>query len=228
MKLVFLCSGGGGNVRFVDAVIARGFLRDHEIVEVISDRPCGANMTAQRLSIKHQIMDFAQDAQGAVSEALARHGQDVLTITTVHRILVPEVADRFQGRLLNVHYSILPAFGGSIGSKPLESALDYGAKWTGATVHHVTPQVDMGAPICQGVLPVIDGVSFERIMDLVFRAGCLALLASLVEVSGGAGPKTPTPPRSVVFGDVSLHLNPGMPGDSSWATDETFWDLLRT
>lgn len=227
MKLIFLCSGGGGNLRFIDAVIGRGILKDFEIVEVISDRQCAANTTAKRLSIKQQVMDFDPYAQGRLSEALARHGQDILAITTVHRILGPEVTDRFQGQLLNLHYSILPAFGGSIGSKSLRAALDFDAKWTGATVHHVTSQLDMGKPVCQAVLPVIDGRPFDKTMDLVFRAGCLALLVSLLGVSGRVDSTTPLPPGSVVFGDVGLHLNPGIPGDSSWATDESFWDLLR-
>lgn len=81
-------------------------------------------------------LDVRAPGQAPLLAALAQHRPD-LVITTVHRILAEPVTSRYQGRLINLHYSLLPAFGGAIGIRPVRDALAYGSRFTGVTVHRV-------------------------------------------------------------------------------------------
>lgn len=185
-RIVFLCSGGGGNLALVQAAISLGLL-DAEIVTVLSDRESGANRVAERLGIAHRVVDFAGEEQSALRESLV-HCHPDLIVTNVHRILKPAVVEAFRGRLINLHYSLLPAFGGAIGARPLQSALAHGCKLVGATVHWVDESVDGGRPIAQCAVPVGDDpASLDDLMNVVFRCGGLGLLASLRALLRGVG-----------------------------------------
>lgn len=177
-RIVFLCSGGGGNLRFVQNAIANGWIPRAEIVAVLTDRHCAANEFAASRGIQQDVLNFTSDGQKALFQRLHEYSPD-LTVTTVHRILQPNVVERFRGKLLNLHYSLLPAFGGSIGRRPVEAALKYGACFTGVTAHLVDETVDGGRPLVQAVFPLEPLEQEDDLMDTVFRCGCLALLSAI-------------------------------------------------
>lgn len=176
--LLFLCSGGGGNLRFVHQALRRGWLPNWHGIAVITDRECPASAYARRQGLPVACLDFVADQQAALLQQAVSYKPDMV-ITTVHRILGEAFIKAFDGKLLNLHYSLLPAFAGSIGANPVKAALAYGVRLGGATVHQVTEILDGGCPQAQIAFPVASGDDLDQVMDVEFRAGCIALLAAL-------------------------------------------------
>lgn len=190
-RIVFLCSGGGGNFRFVNQAAENGSFGAAFLAAVLTDRKCEANDYARLHGIDEKCIDFKDGGQRELMEALDSFQPD-LVVTTVHRILNQEVVNKFRGKLVNLHYSLLPAFGGLIGAKPVREAVAYGAKFTGVTVHLVDENLDGGKPLVQAAVPVRKSDKFEDLMDVVFRCGCLSLGAAIIlclnnGVMGGDG-----------------------------------------
>ena len=178
LKIAFLCSGGGGNLRFMAQAIRMGWIGDAEICAVLSDRECAANSFARSRGIDTEVIDFSATAQTAVLAKLRNIDADVI-VTTVHKILVSEVVRAFSGKLVNLHYSLLPAFAAEIGDRPVRRALDYGAKFVGITVHLVDENVDTGWPIIQAVTAIQPGSTTQALMNTLFRSGCVGLLNAI-------------------------------------------------
>ena len=176
--LVFLCSGGGGNLRFIHKAINENWISHWSKVVVIADRECPAICYARKESLVHLILDFKEPEQIALAKFVTSLEPDLI-ITTVHRILCNSFLSQFQTQLLNLHYSLLPAFSGSIGNTSVHNAQNYGACLIGATIHAVTEVVDGGRPQVQIALPVSRVDTNEFAMDMIFRAGCIALLTAL-------------------------------------------------
>lgn len=173
-RLVFLCSGGGGSLRFIHQAVSRGWLGNSALVGIITDRECGATAYARKHSIDHQCVDLSDSAQTELLATLESFHPDIV-ITTVHRILQKRIVQRFDGKLINLHYSLLPAFGGTIGSRPVKDALAYGVKFAGVTAHLVDETLDGGKPLVQATIPLRESDDLDSVMDIVFRCGCLAL-----------------------------------------------------
>lgn len=222
-RIAVLCSGGGGNLRFLHAAIERHWLGNAEIVNVIADRQCVANDFAAVAGIPNEIVDFSDAGQSSLLAALQRSTPDLI-ITTVHKILKPPVINAWRGRLLNLHYSLLPAFGGTIGSTPLKGAIEYGARFTGVTAHNVDEQLDGGTPIVQGVIPIrAPEIDFDALMNLVFRCGCVALLTA-VQIRMGIR-VSDTERALTLLGRVCL-FNAAPALSEKVFADESFWATL--
>ncbi len=172
-KVVFLCSGGGGNLRFFHLAIEDGLLENFEIAGVISDRLCPALSYAEENSLNGFVVPF-DGKQELVRVKLVDLKPDLI-ITNVHKIVQSNVLNSFEGKFINLHYSILPAFGGVVGKTALRRCIEYGSKITGVTVHHVNEELDRGSPLMQASFP-ISGADFNSILDLQFRIGCISLL----------------------------------------------------
>lgn len=175
LKIVFLCSGGGGNLRFIHHAISANWIENVEICAVITDRECAAKTFAIKKNIWTAQIDFSENEQQQLHKKLDSLNPDLI-ITNVHKILSKKLVKRFSNVLLNLHYSLLPAFGGVIGMTPVNLALEYGMQFIGATVHMVDENVDTGKPVVQAVIPIRKNDTIENLMDIVFRAGCVALL----------------------------------------------------
>ena len=177
-RIVFLCSGGGGNLRFIKQAIDNGWLSHSSLVAVLTDRKCEANEYARLCNIDNKCADFSQPDQKELIEWLDFYQPDIV-ITTVHRILCSVIVDKYRGKLINLHYSLLPAFGGYIGAQPVKKAISYGAQFTGVTVHLVDESLDSGKPLVQAVIPLRSSENIDDIMDLVFRCGCISLVSAI-------------------------------------------------
>jgi len=158
-NIVILISGRGSNMEaIVRACTAEGW--DARIAAVISNRADAAGLAfASGRGIATAVVDHkgftdrdAFDAELArVVEAFA---PDVIVLAGFMRILTPAFVDRFAGRILNVHPSLLPAF---TGLHTHRRAIEAGCKLAGATVHFVTAELDHGPIILQAVVPVLPG-----------------------------------------------------------------------
>lgn len=222
-RLVFLCSGGGGNLRFVHAAIRRGWLPDTQLVAVLTDRICAANDFARDNGIFECSMDFSLAGQEQVLETLQRLSADAV-VTNVHKILSPAFVAAHESALVNLHYSLLPAFGGVIGVTPVKRALEYGATLLGVTAHQVSAEVDAGRPLLQAAIPVEPGDDADVVMEVVFRAGCLALLGALRRQLGD---DTPTGSRVLRLRERDVLFNPFGSVSDDW-DDEAFWAQLKS
>ncbi|HET8746930.1 MAG TPA: phosphoribosylglycinamide formyltransferase [Ramlibacter sp.] len=162
-NIVILISGGGSNM----AAIVRAAQRDNwrkafgaEVTAVISNRPdAGGLAFAREQGLATEVVDHKPfPSREAFDEALAaaidRHVPALVVLAGFMRILTPGFVQRYQGRLLNIHPSLLPAFPGL---HTHQRALDAGCRFAGATVHQVTTELDFGPILEQAVVPIVPG-----------------------------------------------------------------------
>jgi phosphoribosylglycinamide formyltransferase-1 len=162
-----LVSGRGSNLR---NLVDRGY----RVLAVATNRPsCGAAAFARERGLplgefpqnRHEGDARRGEARLALTPAEARdramcawllaEGVELVVNAGYDRILSPAFVAAFGGRIINLHPSLLPAFGG--GMDAVERALAHGVKITGCTVHLVTDEVDGGPILLQAAVPVLDG-----------------------------------------------------------------------
>jgi phosphoribosylglycinamide formyltransferase-1 len=158
-RIVILISGRGSNMNaVVDACRAEGW--PAEVVAVISNRPDAAGLAwAAERGIATEGLDHkAWSDREAFDAELARridaHRPDLVVLAGYMRILGEAFVRRYEGRLLNIHPSLLPAFPGLHTHR---RAIEAGCAFAGATVHFVTPELDHGPIVLQAVVPVLEG-----------------------------------------------------------------------
>ncbi|MGV3494049.1 MAG: phosphoribosylglycinamide formyltransferase [Ramlibacter sp.] len=162
-NIVILISGGGSNM----AAIVRAAQRDQwvarlgaEVKAVISNKAdAGGLRFAREQGIATDVLDHKGFAsREAFDDALAaridRFDPALVVLAGFMRILTPAFVARYQGRLLNIHPSLLPAFPGL---HTHQRALDAGCRFAGATVHQVTAELDYGPILDQAVVPIVPG-----------------------------------------------------------------------
>jgi phosphoribosylglycinamide formyltransferase 1 len=156
-SIVVLLSGHGSNMdAIVRACAAEKW--DACVRAVISNRADAPGLLlAREHGIATAVVDhknFAtRDAfDSALAEVIDTHAPDWLVLAGFMRILTPAFVRRFEGRMLNVHPSLLPAF---TGLHTHRRAMDAGCKLAGATVHFVTADLDHGPIVAQAVVPVL-------------------------------------------------------------------------
>jgi len=155
-RIVVLISGRGSNLEaIVRASRAEGW--SARVEAVVSNRPDAAGLAwAQREGIETAVLDHRAYAERErFDEALAalveRWHPHAVALAGFMRILGPAFVQRHEGRLLNIHPSLLPAFPGLHTHR---RALEAGCKVAGATVHFVTAELDIGPIVAQAVVPV--------------------------------------------------------------------------
>ena len=155
-RLCVLISGSGSNLQAILDACEDGSL-PATVVKVISNRAEAYGLTRARAAgIATEVLDhraFADRAafDAALAERIEAAQPDWIILAGFMRILTEAFVSRFLGRLINIHPSLLPKFPGL---DTHTRALAAGETEHGATVHFVTPTVDAGPPIIQGVLPL--------------------------------------------------------------------------
>ena len=164
-NIVILISGQGSNMEaIVRACAAEGW--DARIAAVLSNRAAAPGLAiARELGIATAVVEHtAFDSRAAFDAELARtldgFASDVVVLAGFMRILGDAFVHRFEGRMLNVHPSLLPAF---TGLHTHQRAIEAGCKLAGATVHFVTPALDHGPIIAQAAVPVLPGDTPESL-----------------------------------------------------------------
>ena len=173
-NIVLLISGGGSNMAAIVAAAQRDdwpARLDARIAGVISNRADagGLNLARQAglatATIDHRAFSKREDFDDALAQQIAQWdvGGNVPALVLLAgfmRIVSPAFVARHQGRLLNIHPSLLPAFPGL---HTHQRAIDAGCRFAGATVHEVTAELDHGPILGQAVVPVLPGDSAERL-----------------------------------------------------------------
>jgi phosphoribosylglycinamide formyltransferase 1 len=200
-RIVILISGRGSNMRsIVDACAAEKW--PAQVVAVVASRPdAGGLRYARDLSIATQVVDHkaqpSRDAfDAALMQAIDAHRPDLVVLAGFMRILGAAFVHHYEGRLLNIHPSLLPAFAGL---HTHQRAIEAGCKVAGATVHFVTAELDHGPIVAQAVVPVLAQDTADTLADRVllrehemypravrwFVQGRLALSAGVVRQLDG-------------------------------------------
>jgi phosphoribosylglycinamide formyltransferase-1 len=161
-----LISGRGSNMRAL--VEARTGL---DFRKVVSSRPDASGLDyAKQRGIATAVVDHKAHAdRESFDAALQREIGDVdfVLLAGFMRILTPPFIRRFERRMLNIHPSLLPAFPGLHTHR---RALEAGVKVHGCTVHFVTPELDSGPIVIQGVVPVLAGDAEDTLAARVLEA----------------------------------------------------------
>jgi phosphoribosylglycinamide formyltransferase 1 len=168
-RIVILISGRGSNMRsIVDTCAAEKW--PAQVVAVIANRAdAGGLRYAQDCGIATQVVDHkaqpSRDAfDAALMQAIDAHQPDLIVLAGFMRILGAAFVRHYEGRALNIHPSLLPAFPGL---HTHQRAIDTGCKLAGATVHFVMAELDHGPIVAQVVVPVLADDSAATLSDRV-------------------------------------------------------------
>lgn len=137
-----------------------------DFAAVISNRPDARGLSIARdLGVDTVVIDHTRypdraSFDAALAEEIDRRGAHLICLAGFMRVLSDGFVHRYQGRLLNIHPALLPAFPGL---NTHARALAAGVKLHGATVHFVTPQVDSGPIVVQAAVPVHDDDTAETL-----------------------------------------------------------------
>jgi phosphoribosylglycinamide formyltransferase-1 len=164
-RIVVLISGRGSNM---EAIVERCAVEGWpaQVVAVLANRPdAGGLEFAARRGIATAVVDHkahpSRDAfDAALAAAVDGFSPDLVVLAGFMRVLGAQFVRRYEGRLLNIHPSLLPAFPGLHTHR---RALEAGCKVAGATVHFVTPELDHGPIVMQGAVPVRTGDDEQRL-----------------------------------------------------------------
>lgn len=203
-RVAILISGRGSNMAaLIQAAAAEDF--PAEIAVVISNRSDARGLDRARASgvpaVTIESKPFGKDRaafEAALQSALDQHKIDLICLAGFMRLFTAGFVQRWQGRMLNIHPSLLPSFPGL---EPQAQALRAGVKISGATVHFVTAETDAGPILMQGAVTVCDDdtpdVLAERILAIEHRiypealrlvaAGRIRLEGDICKTAGNAG-----------------------------------------
>jgi phosphoribosylglycinamide formyltransferase-1 len=203
-RVAILISGRGSNMAaLIDAAKPADF--PAEIVVVISNKKDAGGLAKAHASgiptLTIESKPFGKDRAGfeaVLQAALDQHNIDLICLGGFMRLLTAEFVQRWYGRMLNIHPSLLPSFPGL---DPQDQALRAGVKISGATVHFVIPETDAGPILMQGAVAVADGDTSDslaaRILEIEHRiypealrllaSGRIRLEGGLCEAAGVAG-----------------------------------------
>jgi phosphoribosylglycinamide formyltransferase-1 len=156
-RVAVLISGRGSNMAaLIEAAKDKAY--PAEIVLVASNRPDAAGVSlARAAAVATEVVDHATYGKDrpaferALQAVLAKHRIELICLAGFMRLLTPAFVKQWEGRMINIHPALLPAFKGLDTHK---RALEARAKVHGATVHFVVPEMDSGAIIAQGAVAV--------------------------------------------------------------------------
>ncbi|MBU6440887.1 MAG: phosphoribosylglycinamide formyltransferase [Betaproteobacteria bacterium] len=192
-SIVILISGTGSNLQAIVNACAEQAWKAR-VAAVISNRADAAGLRfAAGRGIACEVLDHREaasreDYDRELARRIDAHAPAAVVLAGFMRLLTPWFVQRYEGRLINVHPSLLPAFAGLHTHR---RALEAGVKLHGATVHLVTPEVDAGPIVAQAAVPVLDDDTeaslAERVLEQehrIYPPAVRALLEGRLQVRG--------------------------------------------
>ena len=160
VRIGVLASGSGTNL---EAILAAGL----PVAVVVVDRPCRATEVATAAGVPSEVVlrrpDRLEFTHGIV-DALERHGVEVVAMAGFMTILEKPIFDAYEGKVVNTHPALLPAFRGA---HAVEDALAAGVKITGCTIHVATLEVDSGPILAQEAVEVLPDDTAESLHERI-------------------------------------------------------------
>ncbi len=180
-RLVILISGRGSNMNAILDAVGDGKI-DGEVMAVISNRPDAAGLALATdrgiatTAIDHRAYSDRDAFENALTAAIDAHAPDLIVLAGFMRILSGAFVDRYTGRMINIHPSLLPTYPGL---DTHNRALADGVRIHGCTVHFVTGDVDHGPIIAQAAVPVRNDDDAEVLAARVLEAEHRTLVAAV-------------------------------------------------
>ncbi|MEI7786292.1 MAG: phosphoribosylglycinamide formyltransferase [Betaproteobacteria bacterium] len=175
-NIVVLISGVGSNLHaLIEAARQEQWAQQLQarMVAVISNRSHAPGLAWARAAglacevIEHTAYPSRETFDAALMKSIDAHSPALVLLAGFMRILTPDFVRHYQGRLINIHPSLLPAF---TGLHTHRRALEAGCKVAGATVHEVTAELDHGPILAQAAVPVLPGDNPESLAARVRAA----------------------------------------------------------
>jgi phosphoribosylglycinamide formyltransferase-1 len=170
-RTAVLISGRGSNmVSLIEAARAPDF--PAEIALVLSNRPDAGGLARAReagiatAAIDHKAYSTRESFEQALDATLREHRIDFICLAGFMRVLTPWFVERWEGRMINIHPSLLPLFRGT---HTHERALAEGVLVHGCTVHFVVPELEAGPIVAQAAVPVVPGETAESLAARVLE-----------------------------------------------------------
>ncbi|KPU89607.1 phosphoribosylglycinamide formyltransferase [Variovorax paradoxus] len=160
-NIVILISGGGSNMEAIVRAAARDRWAERfgaRVAAVVSNKAEAGGLALARAQgiatavVPHKDFESREAFDQALAAAVDAHAPALVVLAGFMRILTPGFVERYAGRLVNIHPSLLPAFPGL---HTHQRAIDAGCKVAGVTVHQVTTELDHGPILAQAVVPVL-------------------------------------------------------------------------
>ena len=160
-NIVILISGGGSNMAAIVKVAEQGGWQEKygaRIAAVISNKADAKGLVFARergiatAVVDHKAYASREEFDAELARVIDGFDPKLVVLAGFMRILTPGFVDRYLGRMVNIHPSLLPAFPGL---HTHQRAIDYGCKFAGVTVHRVTAELDHGEFLDQAVVPVL-------------------------------------------------------------------------
>jgi formyltetrahydrofolate-dependent phosphoribosylglycinamide formyltransferase len=211
-RIAVLASGAGSNLQAIlDHIDSLGSAAPCSVVVVASDRPqAGALERARERNIESVVLHESGDAKSRELEKLLRSKKIGFVALAGYLKLVPaSVVEKFSGRIINVHPSLLPAFGGPgmYGLRVHQAVINAHEKISGATVHYVTHEYDRGPMIAQWPVPVLPDDDATVLAKRVLAVEHALYPRVLVAMAAGKRDGFPLKP------DVKYFANPPISAD---------------
>ena len=155
-RIVILISGSGSNMLAIAEAVKSGDI-DAEVAAVISNRPEAAGLQKARdrdipcVGLDHKEYQSREHFDVALMRKIDEYKPDVLVLAGFMRILTPDFVRRYEGRMLNIHPSLLPKYQGL---NTHQRAIDAGDSEHGVTVHFVTEVLDDGPNVIQAAVTI--------------------------------------------------------------------------
>ena len=169
-RLVVLISGSGSNLQSIIDACEQDNTMAAEVVAVISNKAeaygleRAANHGIRTQSIDHKAFAERELFDAALAEAIEQYEPDLIVLAGFMRILTPAFTQRFTGKMLNIHPSLLPKYPGLHTHK---RAIDSGDETAGATIHFVTAELDGGPCVLQADVTVDENETAESLAKKV-------------------------------------------------------------
>lgn len=190
-NIVILISGGGSNMAaIVRASQQQDWARRYgaRVAAVVSNKAEASGLVfAREQGIATEVLDHrpfpsreAFDAE--LAQVIDRHAPALVVLAGFMRILTPGFVAHYEGRMINIHPSLLPAF---TGLHTHQRAIDAGCRFAGCTVHRVTAELDVGPILEQAVVPVLPGDTAQALAARVLVQGHIIYPRAVAQLMRG-------------------------------------------
>ena len=170
-KIAVFLSGRGSNFVAIHDAIQEGKINaDIDLVFSNKKEAPGLKIAQERnlqtLSLNPKEFASREEYDRKIVEEIQKRDIDLICLAGYMRILTPFFCEKLINKVINIHPALLPSFPGL---HVQQKAIDWGVKYSGATVHFVTPEVDMGPIIIQAVVPVLQDDSEDTLSERILK-----------------------------------------------------------
>ena len=192
LRLGLLASHGGSNLGAILAACQADQIAAQPVVAIGNNSDAYALERARRAGVPTYHLSSRTHPDpamldAALAETLASHDVDLVVLAGYMKRLGPRVLDRWRGRIINVHPSLLPKFGGQgmYGARVHEAVLAAGEAVSGVTIHLVTEEYDQGPAIAQRQVPVLPDDTIESLAERVLREEHALYVETIGRIASG-------------------------------------------